>query len=120
MKKPPRPLGDLSRADGACDARTQLVHGNAQTELPYVCVGIAGLHGIAVPERREAHVAADSQVIAQPQELRGDRGGQKEKKKPKAQKPAKGQKTRESLVTSTVSKSSTTERSGKESGSDEK
>ena len=33
------------------------------------------------------------------QDLRGDRGGHKEKKKPKAQKPAKGAPQRESMVT---------------------
>jgi len=32
------------------------------------------------------------------QDLRGDRGGHKEKKKPKAQKPAKGAPQRESMV----------------------
>ena len=37
--------------------------------------------------------------MIQGQDLRGDRGGNKEKKKPKAQKPAKGAPQRESMVT---------------------
>jgi hypothetical protein len=36
--------------------------------------------------------------MIQGQDLRGDRGGHKEKKKPKAQKPAKGAPQRESMV----------------------
>ncbi len=57
---------------------------------------------------------------AQTQELRGDRGGNKEKKKPKAQKPGKGEKIRESMVTPSTPKPSAVERPAKESGSDEK
>lgn len=58
--------------------------------------------------------------IAQAQELRGDRGGNKEKKKPKAQKPGKGSTTRESMVTPTTPKSTGADRPAKESGSGEK
>ena len=57
---------------------------------------------------------------AQAQELRGDRGGNKEKKKPKAQKPGKGEKVRESLVTQVTPKPGVPERPIKESGSDDK
>jgi hypothetical protein len=58
--------------------------------------------------------------LVQPTELRGDRGGNKEKKKPKAQKPPKGQKVRESLVTPSTSKTGNQDRSSRESGSGEK
>jgi hypothetical protein len=57
---------------------------------------------------------------AQAQELRGDRGSKKEKKKPKAQKPGKGSKQRESLIPSSTSKPTGAGRSATESGSDEK
>jgi hypothetical protein len=61
--------------------------------------------------------------MIQSQDLRGDRGGHKEKKKPKAQKPAKGAPQRESMVVpSTPSKPGDAgSRSPKEgSGSDDR
>jgi hypothetical protein len=57
---------------------------------------------------------------AQAHDLRGDRGGKKDKKKPKAQKPGKGSKTRESLIPASTPKPAGAGRPAKESGSDEK
>lgn len=54
------------------------------------------------------------------QDLRGDRGGHKEKKKPKAQKPAKGAPQRESMVVPPApAKPSNWSRSPKEGSSSE-